>query len=61
VKRHWETHLYSFAVALACGEAISAENLLGVRAKAILRGHTEGECMCVEKDPHHYIRTGAFA
>lgn len=59
--RHWETHLYTFAVALTQGPRIKPDNLAGMRAKAIAKGHTEGECLCVERDPAHYIRTGRFA
>lgn len=59
-KRHYETHLYTYAVALTQGARIAPENLAGMRAKAILNGHTEGECLCVAKDAGHYIRTGNF-
>ncbi|MFP3384975.1 hypothetical protein [Tritonibacter sp. SIMBA_163] len=55
---HWETHLYTFAVALTAGDAIKPENLAGMRKKAIGHGHTEGECQIVEKDPVRYVRTG---
>ena len=43
------------------GRAIKPDNLAGMRAKAIKRGHTEGECLCVERNPAHYVRTGTFA
>lgn len=55
---HWETHLYTFAVALTQGAAIKPENLKGMRAKAIRKGHTEGECQIVEADPLAYVRDG---
>lgn len=55
---HWETHLYTYAVAYRQREKITPENLAGTRAKAIQHGHTEGECLCVEADPAIYIRTG---
>ena len=57
---HWETHLYTFAVMLTQGGRIKAENLAGVRVKAIRQGHTEAECMAVETDPQNYINTGAL-
>lgn len=55
---HWETHLYTYAVCLTQGPKIKPENLAGIRAKAILRGHTEGECQLVEADPMEYVRDG---
>lgn len=58
--KHYETHLYTYAIALTQGSAIRPDNLAGMRAKAIAKGHTEGECLCVERNPSHYIRTGAF-
>ena len=36
MKRHWETHLYTYAVALSQGAAILPVNLAGMRAKAIV-------------------------
>ncbi|MCZ4270391.1 hypothetical protein O4H48_21115 [Rhodobacteraceae bacterium G21628-S1] len=57
-KEHWETHLYTYAVALVVKENIQPENLAGMRAKAIKQGHTEGECQIVELDSEHYVRTG---
>ena len=60
-RRHWETMLYTYATALTQGDKIKPENLAGMRAKSQIMGHTEGECLCVEKDPQHYIRTGRFA
>ena len=61
MKRHWETHLYTFAVALTQGEKIKPENLAGMRRKAIKGGHTEGECQLVEANPLHFVRTGQLA
>lgn len=58
MKQHWETHLYTFAVALIVGDKIKPENIAGMRSKAIKHGHTEGECLCVERDPELYVRTG---
>ena len=55
---HWETHLYTFAVAFTQGDKIKPENLQGVRRKAIKHGHTEAECLRVEQNPQHYITTG---
>jgi len=58
VEKHWETHLYTYAVMLTQGDAIKPENLAGVRAKAARHGHTEGELLLVEADPLKYIKTG---
>ena len=58
MRRHWETHLYSYAVALHSGDAIMPENLAGLRLKAIRQGHTEVQCQIVEKDPMHFIHSG---
>lgn len=60
-KNYWETHLYTYAVALTQGPKIKPENLAGMRSKALRNGHTEGQCLCVEKDPKHFIQTGRFA
>jgi hypothetical protein len=51
--KHYETHLYTFASAIVAGVAPA-----GTRAKAIKFGHTEGECMMVEKNPSEYIANG---
>jgi hypothetical protein len=59
--KHYETHLYTFAVCLTQGAKITPKNLQGIRAKAIHHGHTEGECQCVERNPQKYISTGDFA
>ena len=55
--KHWETHLYSYAYAVLQ----SQDNAAAMRAKAIRHGHTEGECLCVARDPQHYITNGTFA
>lgn len=55
---HWETHLYSFAVALTQGKKIKPENLQGMRDKAIKHGHTEEECVFVEGNAQLYIAKG---
>lgn len=60
MSKHWETHLYTYAVALQQGDKIRPENLAGMRSKALAHGHTEGECQSVAVDPVHYIRTGQF-
>lgn len=60
-RKHWETHLYTYAVALTQGDKIRPENLSGMRDKAIRHGHTEGECQRVEADPAYWIRTGRMA
>lgn len=59
--RHWETHLYTYAVAYQQGDKIKPENLAGMRRKALLHGHTEGQCLRVEQDPGLYIRTGRLS
>lgn len=59
--RHYETHLYTYATMLTQGARILPENLAAMRRKAQRFGHTEGECLCVERDPQYYIRTGSFA
>lgn len=61
MSNHWETHLYTFAVALTQGEKIRPENLAGMRRKAINFGHTEGECQLVEADPMAFIKDGFAA
>ena len=57
----WETHLYTYAIACIGNVGITPENKAGMSAKAIKYGHTEGECLCVEKNPMIYARTGKFA
>lgn len=59
--KHWQTHLYTYAVMLTQGDAIKPENLAGVRAKALRHGHTPLEVVSVELDPQAYIRTGKTA
>lgn len=59
--QHYRTHLYTYATMLTQGERIPPENLSAMRRKAQHFGHTEGECLCVERNPLHYIRTGNFA
>lgn len=58
---HWETHLYTYAVALTQGYKIKPENLAGMRAKAINHGHTEAECVFVEHNTHLYIAKGILS
>jgi len=58
----WETHLYTYAIAcIGNGMGITPENFRKMRAKALANGHTEGEVLCVEKNPMAYARTGKFA
>jgi hypothetical protein len=57
----WETHLYTYAISCIGNIGVSPENKAKMRAKAIKYGHTEGECLCVEKNPMIYARTGKFA
>lgn len=56
--KHFETHLYTFAVALTQGHAILPANLAGMRAKALMHGHTEAECSGIEANPQAYITDG---
>lgn len=58
---HWETHLYTYAVALTQGDRIKPENLAGMRAKAIKHGHTEADCAFVESNTRLYIAKGVLA
>ena len=52
--RHWETYLYSFAVAYAQRQ----ENAAAMRRKAIAHGHTEAQCAAVEAHPRRFIIMG---
>lgn len=61
-RNYWETHLYTYAVMLTNAPGlIFPETLKAMRAKAIKFGHTEGECLCVERNPYHFVRHGGFA
>lgn len=55
---HWETHLYTYAVALIMGASILPHNLQGMKRKAIRNGHTKAEVKAVEADPLAYVQTG---
>ncbi|QDP64860.1 MAG: hypothetical protein Unbinned5081contig1001_17 [Prokaryotic dsDNA virus sp.] len=57
-KHYWETHLYTYAVALIVGQAILVENMAAIRKKAIRHGHTVSEVRAVEADPVAYAQTG---
>lgn len=59
--KHWETHLYTYAVALTQGDKVKRENLEGMRLKAIKHGHSEAECRAVCYNPQAYISTGVCA
>jgi hypothetical protein len=56
--RHWETHLYTYAVALTQGDRITPDNLAGMRRKAIAHGHTDRDCQSVETNSSTFIKTG---
>ena len=56
--KHWETHLYTYAVALTRGDKIKPENLVVYRSKALRHGHTEEECRSVEQNTALYIEKG---
>lgn len=58
---HWETHLYTYAVALTQGDKITPDNLAGMRAKAIKHGHTEADCAFVESNTRLFIAKGVLA
>lgn len=58
INRHWETHLYTFAVAYSQRLRITPENLAGMRAKAIRHGHPEWQCAAVEANPSQFIIVG---
>ena len=57
-RKHWETHLYTYAVALTQGQHIKPENLAGMRRKAIKNGHSETECLFVQENTTLYISKG---
>jgi hypothetical protein len=57
MKNHWQTHLYTYAVALTQGDKIKPENLEGTRAKAV-KEKGLGMVLLVELDPQHFIATG---
>lgn len=56
--KHWESHLYTYAVALTQGAAITPENLTGMKNRAKSNGHTEEECRAVEAEPQKFIQDG---
>lgn len=56
-KKHFETHLYGYATALVSGRW-TPYRLQAMRDKCLKYGHTEGECLLVERDPARYIRQG---
>lgn len=56
--RHWETHLYGYAYFCHEREAISDESRARMKAKCLMHGHTEGQCLMVEKNPLLFIHTG---
>lgn len=58
--RHYESHLYSYAVALTQGDRIAPDNLKKLRAKAARHHFTEGDLQAVEADPELYIQTGLY-
>lgn len=57
--RHWETHLYTYAVALTQGTAIRPENLEGMKKKAV-KEQGLGIVLLLELDVMHFIKTGGF-
>jgi len=61
MSKHWETHLYTYAVALIVGAAIKPDNLRGMKRKALRHGHTPGEVSAMEADPLTYVQTGRLA
>mgnify|MGYP000291852386 CR=1 FL=1 len=59
MKRHWDTHLYTYAYfCLNALGMISDESRAAMKAKCLCHGHTEGECLIVEKRPLEFIRSG---
>ncbi len=58
MRRHWETHLYGYAYFCRESEAISDESRAKMKAKCLMHGHTEGQCLMVEKNPNLFINTG---
>jgi len=59
--RHWETHLYTYAVSYANRARIVPENLAKIRKKAINHGHTEAQCLAVETDTSRFIILGELS
>ena len=57
---YWETHLYTFAVAVSQGDNIKPENLAGMRRKAINNGHSEADCQFVVDNNKLYISKGTL-
>lgn len=58
---HFETHLYTYAIALSQGNKITPENLQGMREKAIWNGHSEDNCRFVEVHNQAYIKDGTLS
>ena len=54
--RWWETHAYTFATALACGQSV--HHCEALRVKAIRYGATIGELMLVARHPARFIKQG---
>lgn len=56
---HWETHLYTYAVALTQGIKIRPDNLAGIKAKAV-KEQGLGTVLLLELDPQYFIKTGGL-
>lgn len=56
--RHWETHLYGYAYFCRDRTGISDESRARMKAKCLMHGHTEGQCLMVEKNPDLFILSG---
>lgn len=58
MRRYWETHLYGYAYFCRDREHISDESRAKLKAKCLMHGHTEGQCLMIEKNPALFILTG---
>lgn len=56
--RYWETHLYGYAYFCRDRDRISDESRAKLKAKCLMHGHTEGQCLMIENNPDLFILTG---
>lgn len=58
MRHYWETHLYGYAHFCRDRVNISDESRAKMKEKCLRHGHTEGQCLMVEKNPDLFIYTG---
>ena len=58
MRRYWETHIYGYAYFCRDRDGISDESRARMREKCLLNGHTEAQCLMIEKNPVIFIQTG---